>query len=131
MSPMSAGQERGPVHDEAAARLHDERTALGARLSRLTEDMAALFEASRGSNADDEHDPEGQTIAYERAQLSAVTQHARDHLTEIEAAIERIEAGTYGICEVCGEPIDPARLEARPTARTCVHHVAPAGRARS
>jgi RNA polymerase-binding transcription factor DksA len=85
--------------------------------------MAALVAASRDSNADDEHDPEGQTIAYERSQLSAVTSQAREHLAEVDAAIERVAAGTYGVCEVCGRPIDPARLDARRTARTCVHHV--------
>jgi RNA polymerase-binding transcription factor DksA len=85
--------------------------------------MARLIESSRDSNADDEHDPEGQTIAFERAQLQAVTDQARDHLREIEAALERVAAGTYGVCELCRRPIDAARLEARPTARTCVHHV--------
>ena len=55
-----------------AARLEAERTAAQARLARTDEDLAALFAASRDSNADDEHDPEGQTIAYERAQLVGV-----------------------------------------------------------
>lgn len=93
--------------------------------------MTGLIEASRDSNADDEHDPEGQTIAYERAQLAAVTHQAREHLREVEAAIERVVGGTYGTCEVCDEPIDPARLQARPTARSCVHHARAAGRATS
>ena len=87
--------------------------------------MAALIAASRDSNADDEHDPEGQTIAYERSQLSAVMSQTRDHLREVEAALDRVAAGTYGICEVCHRPIDPERLDARPTARTCVQHVTP------
>jgi len=47
-------------------------------------------------------------------------------LAEIEAAIERIEAGTYGIDEVTGEPIDPARLDAVPVARTNVDTARPA-----
>ena len=81
-----------------------------------------LFEASRDSNADDEHDPEGQTIAYERSQLAAITAQTRDRLDEVEAALERVSDGTYGRCEVCGEPIPLARLEARPAARTCVRH---------
>jgi len=113
----------------AATRLHEERAALEDRISRLADDMAALLEASRDSNADDEHDPEGQTIAYERSQLSAVTGQARNHLREVEAALERLSAGTYGVCEVCRRPIDAARLDARATARTCVQHVpAPPGR---
>ncbi len=91
--------------------------------------MTSLIEASRDSNADDEHDPEGQTIAFERAQLAAITDQAREHLDEVEAALDRVVDGTYGICQVCREPIDPARLQARPTARTCVRHAAAPGRA--
>ena len=122
MSSSSPGT-RGPSAADVAARLEEERSALTARLARLTEDMAALFSASRDSNADDEHDPEGQTIAYERSQLAAVIDQARAHLTEVDAAQERLTDGTYGICEVCGRPITAARLEARPTARTCAEHV--------
>ena len=78
--------------------------------------------ATRDANSDDEHDPEGQTIAYERSQTGALVRQAEHHLLEIDAALARLAAGTYGICEVCGEPIAPGRLEARPTARTCVSH---------
>lgn len=106
----------------AGARLDEERAALSARVTRLADDLAALIAASRDSNADDEHDPEGQTIAYERSQLLAVTAQARDHLVEIDAALERLASGTYGICEVCHRLIHSARMEARPTARTCVQH---------
>lgn len=109
--------------EQALARLHEQRTLLRLRLSRLSDDMEALVAASRDSNADDEHDPEGQTIAYERSQLSAVTSQAVEHLTEVDAALERVATGRYGVCEMCGRPIDQARLEARPTARTCVQHV--------
>ena len=70
--------------DVAAARLHEERSALIARLARSADDMGALVAASRDSNADDEHDPEGQTIAYERSQLAALTRAAREHLEQIE-----------------------------------------------
>ena len=47
---------------------------------------------------------------------------AREHLADIDAALAKVAAGTYGLCEVCGEPIPDGRLEARPTARTCVEH---------
>ena len=116
----SGGQQSD--HEQAVSRLHEERHALRARAAQLTDEMAGLIAASRNSNADDEHDPEGQTIAYERSQLSALTRQTHDHLLEVEAALERVTAGTYGDCEVCHQPIAPARLEARPTARTCVDH---------
>nr|WP_245603857.1 TraR/DksA C4-type zinc finger protein [Intrasporangium oryzae] len=79
-------------------------------------------DASEDSNADDEHDPEGATIAYERSQIAALIDQAQAHLAAIDAAEERLEAGTYGLCSVCGEPIPEGRLEARPTATTCVLH---------
>lgn len=107
----------------ATARLDEERAILRARIAQLADDMGVFIAASRDSNADDEHDPEGQTIAYERSQLSAVTDQTRDHLREVDAAIDRVKAGTYGVCEVCRLPIAAARLGAKPTARTCVHHV--------
>ena len=84
--------------------------------------MDRLVAASRDSNADDEHDPEGQTIAYERSQLAALTGGARERLAELDAALDRVAAGTYGRCTVCGETIAAGRLEARPTARTCLAH---------
>jgi DnaK suppressor protein len=90
----------------------------------MTGDLDAVFAASADSNADDEHDPEGQTIAYERSQLSALIHVAQERLFGIEAAIARLQEGNYGICEVCDQPIPAARLEARPTARTCVRHAA-------
>lgn len=114
---MSTSQEA------AAARLVEERASVTAQLARMEQDLTDLFAASRDTNADDEHDPEGQTIAYERSQLSALTRQTHDHLLEVEAALERVTAGTYGDCEVCHQPIAAARLEARPTARTCVDHV--------
>lgn len=128
--PTAGCSGEGSALEEAAARLREERSALRARVSQLTDDMAGFFEASRNSNADDEHDAEGQTIAYARAQLSAVTDQARASLQEVEAALARVGDGTYGVCEVCGRPVSAARLQARPTARTCVDHAPPRDRYR-
>jgi DnaK suppressor protein len=91
-----------------------------AEIETLDQSLRSLFEASRSSNADDEHDPEGATIGYERAQLTAVLDAARRRLVDLDDALTRMDAGSYGICEVCGEPIPAERLEARPSARTCV-----------
>ena len=106
-------------------RLAEEREVVTPRLARLERDMTELFAASRDANSDDEHDPEGQTIAYERSQLAAMIRQAREHLHEIDAASARVAAGTYGICEVCGRPIAAERLEGKPTARTCIEDAAP------
>ncbi|MEO6018843.1 MAG: TraR/DksA C4-type zinc finger protein [Knoellia sp.] len=100
--------------------LEQDRQATLERLAALTGDFERIVDASRDSNADDEHDPEGATIAFERSQVDALMQQARSHLVEIEAALSRLADGTYGGCEKCGLQITEARLLARPTARTCV-----------
>jgi len=102
---------------DALILLRDETAAEVATLER---DLEALFEASRSSNADDEHDPEGSTIAFERAQLTAVLTAARRRVTDLTDALDRLATGGYGICESCGKPIPAERLAARPAARTCV-----------
>lgn len=100
--------------------LESEREETTARLAALTDDYAGVVAASRDTNADDEHDPEGATIAFERSQVDALVRQSRQHLADVEAAMARLEAGTYGTCAACGLPIPAARLEVRPTARTCV-----------
>jgi RNA polymerase-binding transcription factor DksA len=89
-------------------------------LASLRRDFDAVVAASRDTNADDEHDPEGATIAFERSQVSALVHQAERHLEEIDAACHRWAAGTYGSCERCDGPIGDERLAARPTARTCI-----------
>lgn len=100
--------------------LLNERDRTRQRLSRLRGDLDGFVEASRDTNADDEHDPEGATIAFERAQVDALIREAERRLSDLEIALLRAEDGQYGICERCGRPIDPERLAIRPTARTCV-----------
>ena len=100
--------------------LEDERRRTEARLAALTADYDGVIAASRDTNADDEHDPEGATIAFERSQVGALVAQARAHLAEVDAARERLDAGTYGVCERCGKAIDRERLQARPTARLCI-----------
>ena len=109
-------------------RLETESSDTIARLAALTDDYAAVVAASRDTNADDEHDPEGATIAFERSQLGALARQARAHLQEIDAALGRLDDATFGRCERCGLAIGEARLEARPTARACISCAALAGR---
>jgi DnaK suppressor protein len=106
--------------DGAAELLAAERRQTLQRLTGLTRDFDTVVAASRDTNADDEHDPEGATIAFERSQIGALARQARHHLDEIDAAVARLEAGTYGTCERCGTPIGEERLAARPAARTCI-----------
>jgi DnaK suppressor protein len=99
--------------------LGERRTVL-ARLARLRTDHAGIVAASVGSNADDEHDPEGATIAFERQQVDALVRQAEHRLAEIDAAVARLADASYGTCERCGRPIPPERLAVRPSARSCV-----------
>lgn len=106
--------------DEMRALLEAERASTLELLAGLSDAFDRFVDASRDSNADDEHDPEGATIAFERSQVDALMQQARTQLVEIDGAMARVDDGTHGTCERCGRPIATARLEARPTARTCV-----------
>ena len=105
---------------EARERLEEERRQTLSRLASLTSDFDDVVAASLDTNADDEHDPEGHTIAFERSQIGALVQQVRHHLAEVDAALARLDEETYGVCERCGEPVGEARLEALPAARTCI-----------
>jgi DnaK suppressor protein len=100
--------------------LGEERAAALAQIAALTREFDEVVAASRSSNADDEHDPEGATIAFERQQIAALLEQAHRRLADVEAAVRAVEAGIYGICETCGRPIAPERLAARPATRTCI-----------
>ncbi|GAB3089712.1 hypothetical protein GCM10027054_12300 [Isoptericola nanjingensis] len=107
----------------------DAEGRLRARLAEVTDRLAAqrravdgIVESARDSNADDEHDPEGATLAWERQQAAALAAEAERERDQLLAALDRVAAGTYGVCEVCGRPIPAARLEARPAATRCVEH---------
>ena len=101
-------------------RLTAERTHTQERLSALEAEFRALVDAGTGTNIDDEHDPEGATIAFERAQVAALVEQARSRLGDLERALGELQRDAYGICERCGQPIAAGRLEARPDARTCI-----------
>ena len=106
--------------DRWRVRLTDEETETRALIDALSASIDGLSAAREGDNSDDEHDPEGSTIAFERSQASAMREQAAERLGEIAAAVTRLEAGTFGICTECGQPIAEARLEARPYAALCV-----------
>jgi DnaK suppressor protein len=97
-----------------------ERAAALAQIAALTREFDEVVAASKASNADDEHDPEGATIAFERQQVAALLESTRARLADVEAALARRADGGYGICQSCGRPIAPERLAARPSARTCI-----------
>ncbi len=109
-----------PHLQEIRAQLHSDREETIARIAALGENVSSIVEAARYTATDDEHDPEGSTIAFERSQADALRSSGHQQLVEIEAALARIDDDAYGVCERCGQPIAHERLLARPTARTCI-----------
>ena len=104
----------------AASDLARTRAETLAQIDALTREFDEVVAASRSSNADDEHDPEGATIAFERQQVAALLDQARRRLADVDEALARSETGDYGRCAECGQPIAAERLAARPHARTCI-----------
>ena len=105
---------------EIRAALAAERAATLDRMAALRRDFDGIVDSSALVATDDEHDPEGATIAFERAQLAARLGQAEQHLADLDQAVSRLDQGSYGRCERCGRPIAAARLAARPAARTCI-----------
>ena len=97
-----------------------ERRRTNEQIAALSDDLDTIIETSTSAPPDDEHDPEGATIGFERAQVASLLERARSHLVELDQARERLAAGTYGVCGHCGGPIEIERLTAHPTAPTCV-----------
>jgi len=105
------------------SRLKELRAATMRRAANLVSSFDGIVEAASDVATDDEHDPEGHTIAWERQQVAALLDETRTTLAEIEAAEQRVANGTYGTCTECGGPIAPERLDALPATPTCVNCV--------
>ena len=105
---------------DPAAVLRARAADLDALLARLDADGDAVRADRADQTADDEHDPEGSTLSGEWQRIEALRRSAASERAEVDAALERVAAGTYGVCVVCGRAIPAARLEARPFATTCV-----------
>ena len=101
-------------------RLASALVAADDQIRELRGQHSEIVAASRDSNADDEHDPEGSTIAFERQQVTALITALQATRHDIERALVAFDQGSYGLCERCGGPIGAERLKARPSARTCI-----------
>jgi DnaK suppressor protein len=102
------------------ARLRADRDRTIEQVAALTRDVIEVIRAADDVATDDEHDPEGHTIAWERQQLSALLKAAQARVVDLDAALERLDSGTYGICQTCGRDIEPQRLAALPATRYCM-----------
>ena len=100
--------------------LESDRARTGMLIDTVTDEMGAFVSARRDTATDDEHDPEGPTLAFERSQTSAILSQSQQHLTEIDAALTRMDEGRYGLCKSCGNEIALGRLQVRPQAALCI-----------
>jgi DnaK suppressor protein len=100
--------------------LERERATALARVQALNAELNGIISDGVGTNADDEHDPEGSTIAYERARVAALLADAQSYLSDLDRALVRLVDGSYSICEKCRRTIPAERLEALPACRTCI-----------
>ena len=94
----------------ARASLEEERTNLRRQLAELT-----------GMELDHNF-ADASSVAAEQGEVRVLAEQLRSLLAEVEHALTKIDVGTYGICETCGETISPPRLEAMPGTRFCVEH---------
>jgi DnaK suppressor protein len=107
--------------DEARTRLLTERARieeLRIAANRLTVDAQEATERELSSAEQHPAELASETIGLEIDH--SVLQHADQELEELEEAVKRVDSGSYGNCEACGNPISEARLEAIPTARFCI-----------
>lgn len=91
-----------------------------ARVDKLETELDNHARARRDGSDDDEHDPEGVPLSVEWSRLVGLLQAARLEAAEVDSALLRLEAGSYGVCSQCGRAIPTERLEARPFADRCV-----------
>jgi len=97
------------------------RADLEAERDRLAAQIAALGPESEHTAADEGFADSGQ-VAAEKGEYQALAAQLRVELEEVERALRKLDEGTYGICETCGQPIAAARLEVMPATRYCIEH---------
>lgn len=105
---------------DARMTVERERDAARRRITDLELAFDAIVASVDTANTDDEHDVEGATLGFERAQVVSLLDHARGQLDALDDAVSRIDAGIYGVCEHCGRAIGRERLAARPSTHHCV-----------
>ena len=108
------------VEEELVERMRGALTEQRSQLRREIGEQGADPDSDEVSFVDDAGFSDRSHSTQERSRLISVVETLRSNLAEVERALARIDAGTYGTCERCGKPIDPARLEARPWALLCI-----------
>lgn len=105
--------------DAALAWIAERRELVEQRLASVEQRLASV-RGARSEWSDEEHDPEGFALTFEWQQAEGARREHRHELAELDAAEARVEAGTFGVCEVCGREIPEGQLELRPARTSCV-----------
>ena len=100
------------VLSDLRASLEQERSDLRARLNEMG--------LGDGELAFDQNFADSSQVTAERGEVEALAGNLRESLNDVEAALVKLDNGTFGVCEGCGQPISPDRLEAKPAARLCM-----------
>ena len=108
-----------PRRDAAARRLRAERRRAAAQIEERRAQARAVAEQAATEGRDDEHDPDGATVAFEQSLAAGLLAQAVAYLAEVDAALGRLADGSYGRCDQCGRHISRERLAALPAARSC------------
>jgi len=98
----------------------DPRALLEHERDTLVSQLAELGFGDGGGLHYDSNFADSSQVTAERGEAEALAASLRETLDDVEHALEKLGTGTYGVCESCGEHIDPARLEAKPAARMCM-----------
>jgi RNA polymerase-binding protein DksA len=118
--PVRPGEDPWTDEEVTEARegLEGEAARLTAEITSSERALAGLMRDSADGAGDDEADTGTKNITREHEM--ALAGNAREMLEQTERALQRLDAGTYGLCEVCGKPIGKARMQAFPRATLCV-----------
>lgn len=114
---------RDGIRDEFTALLDARYEAAERGLSSFDAELTGLRAARGDAITDDEHDPDGGTLAAEWSRMQGLRRQAAQELTDIERALDRLsrdDGSEFGVCAACGRGIPLERLRARPTATLCL-----------
>lgn len=107
--------------EELRSRLLEEQTQLETQLETIVEESFAATQSDiSGDVGLDDESADAGTATFEREKDLSIENNVRDLLRKIEGALKRMDAGTYGLCERCGKPIEKARIKALPYAELCI-----------
>ena len=118
---MTATHLTARQRSELRAHIAAERQRTADRAAALQRDFDNIVTASADAVRDDEHDPEGATIAFERAQVSAMLDDAHAALVALDHAHQHLDGEAAGRCDRCGGAVGFERMLARPTATSCIN----------